>query len=55
MSVGALHAQNTASPPAQPMLPRDIPDGPWQDITADYMTFKGHEYLIICDTSLPPR
>ena len=32
------------------MLPRDIPDGPWQDIAVDYMMFKGHEYLIICDT-----
>ena len=42
--------KHKASPPAQPMLPRDIPDGPWQDIAADYMTFKGHEYLIICDT-----
>ena len=31
------------------MLPRDIPDGPWQVITADYMTHKGHEYLIICN------
>ena len=42
--------KHKASPPAQPMLPRDIPDGPWQDITVDYMTFKAHEYLIICDT-----
>ena len=42
--------KHKASPPPQPMFPRDIPDGPWQDITADYMTFKGHEYLIICDT-----
>ena len=42
--------KHKASPPAQPMLPRDIPDGPWQDITADYMTFKSHECLIICDT-----
>ena len=32
------------------MLPRDILDGPWQDIAADYMTFKSHEYLIIYDT-----
>ena len=38
-----------ASLPAQPMLPRDIPDGPWQDIAADYMTHKSHEYLIICN------
>ena len=42
--------KHKASPPAQPMLPRDIPDGPWQDIAVDYMTFKGHEYLIICNT-----
>ena len=42
--------KHKASPPAQPMLPRDIPDGPWQDITVDDMMFKGHEYLIICDT-----
>ena len=42
--------KHKASPPAQPMLPRDIPDGPWQDITADYMMFKSHEYLILCDT-----
>ena len=37
------------SPPAQLMLPRDIPDGPWQDIAADYMTYNGQEYLIICN------
>ena len=42
--------KHKASPPAQPMLPRDIPDGLWQDIAVDYMMFKGHEYLIICDT-----
>ena len=38
-----------ASLPAQQMLPRDIPDVPWQDITVDYMTHKDHEYLIICN------
>ena len=41
--------KHKASLPAQPMLPRDIPDGPSQDIVADYMTHKSHEYLIICD------
>ena len=30
------------------MLPRDIPDGPWQEITADCLTHKGGEYLLIC-------
>ena len=38
-----------ASLPAQPMLPRDVPNGPWQEITADYLTHKGREYLLICD------
>ena len=41
--------KHKASPPAQPMLPQDIPDGSWQDIAADYMTHNGQEYLIICD------
>ena len=51
MSVGALHAQNTKLlhllsqcflGTSQMVL--------WQDIAVDYMTFKGHEYLIICNT-----
>ena len=42
--------KHKASLPAQPMLPRNIPDGPWQDIAMDYMTHKCHEYLIICNT-----
>ena len=41
--------KHKASLPAQPMLPRDILDGPWQHIAVDYMTHKGHEYLIICN------
>ena len=41
--------KHKASPSTQPMLPRDIPDGSWQDIAADYMTHNGQEYLIICD------
>ena len=39
----------TSLSPAQPMLPRDIPNGPWQEITADYLNHKGKEYLLICD------
>ena len=35
--------------PAQPMLPRGVPDGPWQEIMADYFTHKDKEYLLICD------
>ena len=38
-----------ASPPAQPMLPSDMPSGPWQEIAADYLTHKGREYLLVCN------
>ena len=33
--------KHKASPPAQLMLARDVPDGPWQEITADYLNHKG--------------
>ena len=50
MSDGAPYALSTKSlPPTEPMLPRDIPDGPSEEITADYLTHQGKEYLLICD------
>ena len=41
--------KHKASPPAQPMLPWDIPYGPWQEIVADYFTHRGKEHLSISD------
>ena len=41
--------KHKASPPVQPMLSRDIPHSPWQEIIADYLTHKGKEYFLICD------
>ena len=41
--------KHNASPPAQHMLPRDVPDSPWQEIKADYSTLKIKEYLLICN------
>ena len=41
--------KHKASPPARPMLPRDVPDCLWQEITVDYLTHQGKEYLLICD------
>ena len=41
--------KHKASPHAQPMLPRDISNSPWQGITADYPTHKGKEYLLTCN------
>ena len=38
--------KHKASPPAQPMIPRDIPNGLWQ-ITAYHLTHKGKEYLLV--------
>ena len=43
-----MHQAQSLSP-MQPMLPRDIPDGPWQEIPADYLIHKGKEYLLVCD------
>ena len=31
------------------MLPRDVPDGPWQEVTANYIIHKARGYLLICD------
>ena len=41
--------KHKASLLAQPMLPQDIPDGLWQEITAHYFTHKGRNYLLVCD------
>ena len=41
--------KHKASPPMQPMLPRDIPKGLWQEIATDYLTCKGKEYLLLCN------
>ena len=41
--------KHKASPPTQPMLPQDIPNGLWQEITADYFYNTGKEYILICD------
>ena len=49
VSLCTICTKHKASLPAQLMLPRDIPDSPWQGIAADDMTHKSHEYLIICN------
>ena len=38
-----------ASTPAQPTLPQDIPNGPWQEIAVNYFNHKDKDYLLICD------
>ena len=32
------------------MLPRDIPDSLWQEITTHFFTFDQHDFLLICKT-----
>ena len=34
----------------QPMIPRDIPEGPWQDLAADFFHHNNSDYLLITDT-----
>ena len=41
-----LRTQNTEH---VPMLPRNIPDGSWQEIAANYLTHMGKEYLLVSD------
>ena len=42
-------AKHKASQAIQPMLPCDIPDGPWQELAADYFTHCGKECLFSAD------
>ena len=43
-------AQHKATQHIQLMIPRDVPEAPWQDLAADFFNFKGKEYLLIADT-----
>ena len=41
---------NKATQHRQPMIPRDVPDTSWQDLTADFFTYKTNDYLLVADT-----
>ena len=41
--------QHKAKQAVQPMLPRDVPDSPWQELAADFFTHNHKEYLLIAD------
>ena len=38
-----------ATQAVQPMLPRDIPDRPWQELATDYFTHNGKEHILIAE------
>ena len=43
--------QNKATQHMQPMIPRDVPDTPWQDLAADFFTYKEPmTNLLVIDT-----
>ena len=42
--------QQKATQHIQLVIPRDVPEAPWQDLAADFFNFKGKEYLLIADT-----
>ena len=42
--------QHKAKQAVQPMLPRDVPDPPWQDLATDFFTYNHKEYFLIADT-----
>ena len=43
-------AKHKALQTVQPMLPRDVPEGPWQEIATNYFTHSNKDYLLITDT-----
>ena len=42
--------KHKATQATQPMIPRDIPEGPWQDLAADFFHHNNSEYILIADT-----
>ena len=42
--------QHKATQYTPPMIPRDVPESPWQDLTANFFKFKNKEYLLITNT-----
>ena len=42
--------QHKATQHIQLMIPRDVPEAPWQDLAADFFNFKGKKYLLIANT-----
>ena len=43
-------AKHKALQTVQPMLPHDIPDGPWQELAPNYFTHSNKDYLLIADS-----
>ena len=37
--------------PAEPVIPSELPDRPWQKVAADLFKLKGHPYLLVIDYS----
>ena len=51
MSNAARHASRTRQPSTcNVVIPRDVPDIPWQDLAADFFTYKTSDYLLVVDT-----
>ena len=42
--------KHKATQATQPMIPRDIPEGPWQDLAADFFHHNNTNYILITDT-----
>ena len=42
--------KHKATQATQPMIPRDIPEGPWQDLAVDFFHHNNTEYILITDT-----
>ena len=48
-SKGCQECIKRSQVPKEPLLPHDIPEGPWGKLGIDYFTFDGNSYVLICD------
>ena len=45
-----VYTKHKATQAIEPMLPKDIPEGPWQDLATDFFHHNKAEYLLIADS-----
>ena len=43
----SVYMKHQESQHREPMMPHNIPDGRWQKIAKDIMTYHGHDFLVV--------
>ena len=45
-----IRTKHKATQAVQPMIPKDVPEGPWQDLAADFFQHNNIKYFLIAET-----